>query len=552
MVFIDINGVIGSPLFDSISGKYSGYKKSGDLINDMDFYGIDYSVVYHNNVKNSDPYEANLRLIEDISDSERLLPCWCVLPSNTEDRWKTENIIKDIEKYDIKVLRMFPAIHNINLGLPSMEEFFKSIEEKNLLLIIHYKNLGVAVPEPVDYDMVVLDRICEKYPGLNIVSSGPLRQLYYLLEKHSNLYYSLEWEMHSNIIKDMIERFGAGRILFGTPNCEISGSLSGAVVSMLNYSGISDNDKKKIAGLNLLSLLNKGAQSVGKDKKLFTIPDKSGNENMDSRLKSSVDAFINRTGSGLAFKTPIIDIHFHVGEFVSEYKPGSGVAYVQELLKKEDLESLCINSTEAVTNGDHVAGNKLIYELCEKYPDRLLGFYVFNPNFKESIEEMDRYLSTDFFKGIKIHPRFHKCDISDKAYIPVWEAARKFNAVVLSHTGEGQAHSDPEQYYEISKKYSDVTFILGHGGESFKGIMQCIEIVNSRKNVYIDISGWGFMHKGILEFVTGKVGADKVLFGSDVGWIDFNYAVGVVAYSMLSESEKEQILYKNARKVLRK
>lgn len=557
MFFFDISAVVGLPLFDIESGYYSGYKKSSDLIADMDFYGIDYSLVYHNSVFSTEPMKANLRLLEEIKNEERLLPCWVLLPSNTEDIWEKDNVLNAIEKYDIRALRIFPDFHNINLGLPLIDELFKELEKKEMLLIIQYKNLGVAVPSPVGYDMVILDNICTKFPGLNIVSSGPLRQFYYLLEKHDNLYFSLEWEMHSGIIKDITDRFGAEKILFGTPNCEISSGLSGAAISMLNYSEISSKDKIKIAGQNLLSLLNKkksAGSKLNKSNKIINLYDlKTDDASVNKSFKGfPFDDFILSAYNGSPLPCPVIDSHYHAGEFASEYKPGSCLDSLERLLRREDIEGMFVTSSEAVFGGNHCKGNRHVYNLCQKYPESITGFYVFNPNFKESCEQMDKYLSCMNFKGIKIHPRIHKCDINDEKYAPVWEAAKKFGVPVLSHTGEGQAHSDPGYFYEISGKYSKVIFILAHGGESFKGILQSIDIVNARNNVYIDISGWGFMHKGVLEFVAGKVGAEKLLFGSDAAWIDFNYAVGVVLFSKLSRQDKEKILYKNARKILKK
>ncbi|MBM3706511.1 MAG: amidohydrolase, partial [Actinobacteria bacterium] len=356
---------------------------------------------------------------------------------------------------------------------------------------------------------------------------------------------------------DIVDKFGAEKILFGTPNCEISSGLSGAVISMLNYSGIISEAKTKIAGQNLISVLNKKKKAKSKLNKFNKIINIPGSKTEDTGIKKSFkgfpfDDFILSAYKGSLLPCPVIDCHYHAGEFASEYKPGSGIDTIRALLEREDIEGLFITSSEAVFGGDHCTGNKYVYDLCKKYPELITGFYVFNPNFSESYNEMEKYLSGMNFKGIKIHPRIHKCDINDKKYLPVWEAAKKFKVPVLSHTGEGQAHSDPEYFYEISKKYHEVTFILGHGGESFKGILQSIDIVNSRNNVYIDISGWGFMHKGVLEFVAAKVGAEKLLFGSDAGWIDFNYAVGVVVFSRLSQPEKEKILYQNARKILKK
>ena len=79
---------------------------------------------------------------------------------------------------------------------------------------------------------------------------------------------------------------------------------------------------------------------------------------------------------------------------------------------------------------------------------------------------------------------------------------------------------------------------------------QTKEILNQRENEFIDSSGWGFMHKGILEYVVEKAGADKLLFGSDAGWIDFNFAIGVVSFAEIGDEEKKKILGENMKKLL--
>lgn len=547
--YFDVNGIMGYPLFDVNTGLFNGYSNSRSLLKDMDYFGIDNCLVSHYDSRKFDPMTGNYRLMEEISTHGRLYPCWVVIPTNTQEKWQIKNLIKEIKKNNVRAVRFLTGVNNFSLELDYIDNFLSGLQNNGVLLIIEYKNLGVAVPNPVEHDMVVLDEICSKYPKLNIISSGPLRQFYILLKKHKNLFFSLEWEPHSNIIEDICSKFGPEKILFGTPNCEISSRLSGAVISMLTYSNISISDKQKIAGVNLAKLL--GFEKFTGS----TINNCIKDDNFKSKVCNetvSLDYYIQKSQRGESFNKPIIDCHYHVGEFAAEHKPGSDLESAISLFKRGDLDKIIINSSEAVIDGNHRKGNDYIYSICKKFPEYFIGFYVFNPNFLESRDELVDYIENKKFMGIKIHPRIHKCDISDDKYKPVWEAAAKYNVLVLSHTGEGQAHSDPMQLMVISKRYPNVIFILGHGGESFKGINQSIEIVNSRDNVFIDISGWGFMHKGVLEYVAKNVGADKLVFGSDTGWIDFNFAVGVVAFSDLSKKDKEKILGKNIKDLFHK
>ena len=532
--YFDVNSVIGYPILDADVGQYYKYSDSKDLLRDMDYFGIEYSLVSHYDCRKVDPMVGNYRLLEEISDERRLYPCWVIIPSNTKDIWKVKNVISEIKKNEVKAVRMFPGIHNFSLEIDYIDRFLLELERNHILLIIEYKSLGVAVPMPVEHDMMVLDKICSKYPDLKVVSSGPLRQFYPLLEKHSNLFLSLEWEPHSGIIEDICRKFGPERILFGTPNCEIASAVSGAAISMLTYSNISSGDKRKVAGGNLIKLLG--------------LEDRIGGFSFNNNYSN--DSFIAKTHKGESFKTSITDCHYHVGEFSAEYKPGSSVEKTLALFERNSLERICINSSDAVFGGNYRRGNNYILSLCKKYPDKFLGFYVFNPNFIDSSNEMVDYLENKGFAGVKIHPRIHQCDLSDNRYNCVWESSEKYRIPILAHTGEGQMYSDPIAFMEISKEYPDGIFILGHGGESFAGINESIEIVNNRENVFIDISGWGFMHRGVLEYVVKKVGADKLLFGSDAGWIDFNFAVGIVSFAEIGDEEKKKILGENMKKLL--
>ena len=47
-----------------------------------------------------------------------------------------------------------------------------------------------------------------------------------------------------------------------------------------------------------------------------------------------------------------------------------------------------------------------------------------------------------------------------------------------------------------------------------------------------------------------QAGSKKVLFGTDFPWYDPNYCIGSVICAKISDDEKEDIFYKNARRML--
>jgi predicted TIM-barrel fold metal-dependent hydrolase len=214
------------------------------------------------------------------------------------------------------------------------------------------------------------------------------------------------------------------------------------------------------------------------------------------------------------------------------------------------VDQVCVSSTEAVLGGDHIRANAELAEELKAYRDRLVGFAVVNPHFNDCPAYIEHCINELGFRGIKIHPRTHRCSLTDPKYRPVWEASQMYRVPILCHTGQGQAFSEPDQFHEIAPRYPKGIFIVGHTGETFAGMLQCIELANKYENIYLEISGWLFMKRGFLEFLVQRVDVGRILFGSDYSWIDLRYALAMVLFSRLDEREKQLVLSENGRRVL--
>jgi len=47
--------------------------------------------------------------------------------------------------------------------------------------------------------------------------------------------------------------------------------------------------------------------------------------------------------------------------------------------------------------------------------------------------------------------------------------------------------------------------------------------------------------------MVNAIGADRVLFGTDIPWYDPGYGIGSVLFSRISDADKYKILYENAK-----
>jgi predicted TIM-barrel fold metal-dependent hydrolase len=96
--------------------------------------------------------------------------------------------------------------------------------------------------------------------------------------------------------------------------------------------------------------------------------------------------------------------------------------------------------------------------------------------------------------------------------------------------------------------YPQVPFILGHGGGRPDGHRAAVELAQRYPHVYLDLSGDSY-YLGLVEWLVKGVGAERVLYASDLTWIDPRTQLARVWGANLPDAAKSAILYDNARQL---
>jgi uncharacterized protein len=155
--------------------------------------------------------------------------------------------------------------------------------------------------------------------------------------------------------------------------------------------------------------------------------------------------------------------------------------------------------------------------LVQKYPDRFMGCFTFNPRFgvDEGVAELEFHVKEYGYKAMKLHSNMHAYR-PDRALDWIRPALRKcadLGLPVLVHTGDGP-YSIPTQFYPVIKEFRDVNFIICHFGIQTGGVY-CFEtlwMVIDNPNVYVE-SGW-LLQSRIVEFEQ-MMPKDRMMLGSD-------------------------------------
>jgi len=530
--FFDANAWVGQPVFDPERGEYSHYATASDLLAAMDFYGVERALVGPYRSLFGNPLPANRRLSEEIAGTSRLVPCWTLLPEQTGEAPTGRELAAQLRRAGVRAVRLAPGPFNLVFSERTLGGLLRTLEREGVLLILELPTLGVPVPEKEDVILRALDELCGAHPRLPVLAGGRLRNLYPLLQKHERLLLSMAWDPHPDLVEDVCRRFGSRRLLFATPCSENAREISGMPMLQLTHADIPSEDKRRIAGQNLAELLGEPWPPG---------PGPAARKPGPARLELL---------SGRPSPYPIIDVHAHAGAWNWEYKPACGLSELLPVMDRLGVERVCVNSTEAVLGGDHLAGNEELAAALRGREARFTGFAVIHPHFAELPSYLRRCVEELGFRGFKVHPRVHRCAITDPRLQPVWEASEKYRLPVLCHPGQGHAVSEPSPFDTGAAAHPRGIFIVGHTGETLAGMRQCIALANRHPNLYLDSSGWLFMNRGYLEHLVRRVDPGRILFGSDWSWIDLRYAAATVLFAGIEERLKAQILGENARRVL--
>ena len=185
-----------------------------------------------------------------------------------------------------------------------------------------------------------------------------------------------------------------------------------------------------------------------------------------------------------------------------------------------------------------VEENEYLYRLAQTDP-RIFQWIVVDPRLSETFEQVKRMLPSKKSLGIKIHES-HGYDIEEYGDT-LFSFANDLGAVVLMHPQK------VEKMPSFADRYSNMKLIIAHLSS-----MEHIAAIESARhgNIYTDTSGGASNLNNVLEYAVERVGSEKILFGTDTYACSFQ--LGRVALSRLSETDKENILFKNAMKMFPK
>jgi uncharacterized protein len=194
--------------------------------------------------------------------------------------------------------------------------------------------------------------------------------------------------------------------------------------------------------------------------------------------------------------------------------------------------------------------NDRVMRAVRRFPDRSYGSVFVSPAYPEfSVQEFNRCVRDGPMVSVGEIEADRPCSVPEMDLIV--ERAASMNAPVLQHTwlkasGPVPGESTPYDVVELARRHPGVQFVCIHtGGDWERGI----RIIRTTRNISAEIAGSN-PTSGFVEMAVRELGAERVIYGSDVGGRSFASQLAKVMGADIPASAKELILGGNLRRLL--
>lgn len=391
--------------------------------------------------------------------------------------------------------------------------------------LLEAERLPVLIDRP-EIEWSELAALAGRHPDLPIVVSWigyrELRRLAPLLHRHANLHLdTVNFSTHQGF-DWFVSEFGAERLLFasGAPRRD-----PGEAIAQLAWSGLSDADVALVARGNAQRLF--GAPPVSE----AGAPTASGS---DVRTAADERRPVQRR---------VIDAHAHAGPYSLFHIPESDPASMVTVMERTGVDQAVLSTNRAIQE-DSRRGNEETARAVSDFPDRLLGYGVINP-WQDPLEELDRITGDPRFVGIKLHPDLHEYPLTGERYDAVWEYSARTGCPVLTHTWYNSPFDTPALLTDVAQRHGNITVLIGHSGAVPAGHEEAVRVAQELPGASLEICG-SYMNARVLTSFVDRVGAGRVVYGSDFPFIDQRVSLGRLAYSALAPADLDAVLAGNA------
>lgn len=241
----------------------------------------------------------------------------------------------------------------------------------------------------------------------------------------------------------------------------------------------------------------------------------------------------------------IIDAHAHIDEVPAL----DWIDPPEKLMPLLDIAGIdmAVVSTYANMPGFNDGAMEYVYDACLRYP-RLIPYIRLDPWYGDRALDVMRTAVEQFgFKGVKLHPVHYTLHPYGEQTVSILKLAREYDIPVLFHCSDEEM-SLPLQIALAVKQSPETIVICAHMGGFFHN-EDVVRLMCEHENVFVDTSE--FPYPAYIKKAVNLVGAERVLFGTDLPTTNVFVEMEKVRLAGLTDSEEQAVFGGNIARILK-
>lgn len=262
---------------------------------------------------------------------------------------------------------------------------------------------------------------------------------------------------------------------------------------------------------------------------------------IDQNSALTIDFF--EKGSSLS--CPVIDMHAHMFNFGGSYMIAKTPEAVIRAMDRSGVRLTLFCSHTSLFGGYH--GNALDLAAAKQYPGRFMLYYPVTSPVCDAARDLRAMDENPEYAGMKFLPEYYSVKLSDDRHTPYFEYADAKKLPILCHTWGNSPYDGVDEAEKVLCKYHNLRFIAGH---SFRGDWERgIALAKEHDNLYLELTAVLSQRGKVDDFVRAGL-SKRIVFGVDAPWFSYDFGIGALLSAEISDADRYNILYENARKIL--
>jgi predicted TIM-barrel fold metal-dependent hydrolase len=203
-----------------------------------------------------------------------------------------------------------------------------------------------------------------------------------------------------------------------------------------------------------------------------------------------------------------------------------------------------VRSQMATSATEMIAGNREVLRWRDRHPQQLVPACIIMPQYlDESLRELEdwrkKYGAVWVGELCNYVSGYH---YDTPAFAEIMKKVTELGMVI-------QIHATDLEMEHLVRNYPDTTIVFPHMGAGAR-FERRVELIAGHRKSYLEIAAGGHDLLGGVEYAVHKLGADRVLFGSDFSINDPSGVVAMLDDALLPDRDKEKLFHGNVERIL--